>query len=75
MVQIMREGDYFTIKFARQDVSEDFLDKLLRRFEVEETLTRNAMHEEEAWQLSEEIKESWWAENGPRVLSLVRSQP
>ncbi len=71
MVQVMREGEYFTIRFARKDVSDQFLEKLLRRFKVEQTLSQNAMTEEEAWQLSEEVKESWWAENGQRILSLI----
>ncbi len=35
MVQVMREGEYFTIRFARKDVSDQFLEKLLNQMKEE----------------------------------------
>ena len=71
MIAITRDNDLFTIKFERADVSEGFLNKLLRKFEVEKGLEKNQMTEEQAWELSEEVKESWWNKNQERIEKMI----
>ncbi len=71
MIQIKRSDDRFLIEFLRKDLSDDFFLKLLRDLEFEKLAAKNRMTTEQAWQLSEDIKESWWAENKARILDLI----
>jgi hypothetical protein len=71
MLEINKEGDVFTIKFKRDDISEDFLQKLLTKFKIEKLLEKSQLTKEQAWQLSEEIKENWWDENKDWILTKI----
>lgn len=71
MLEINKEGDVFTIKFTREEISEDFLRRLLIKFKVEKLLEKSKMTKEQAWKLSEEIKENWWNENKDWILNKI----
>jgi hypothetical protein len=71
MLEINKEGDVFTIKFTRDDISEDFLRRLLTKFKIEKLLEKSKMTKEQAWQLSEEIKENWWNQNKDWILQKI----
>lgn len=71
MLEIDKEGDVFTIKFTREEISEDFLRRLLIKFKVEKLLEKSKMTKEQAWKLSEEIKENWWNENKDWILDKI----
>ncbi|NIS38001.1 hypothetical protein GWN91_02220 [Candidatus Saccharibacteria bacterium] len=68
MIDISKKGDVFTIKFTRNDVSDEFIDKLLTKFKLEELLKKSRLTEKQAWELSEEIKENWWRQNKDWIL-------
>jgi len=68
MLEIKKQGDVFTLKFKREDISEDFLQKLLTKFKIEKLLQKSKMTKEQAWKLSEEIKENWWNQNKAWIL-------
>jgi len=70
MIEIQRENDLFTIRFLKNDISHDFLQELIRKFELEKVLSENQMTQEQAWQLSEEIKTAWWKNNQERILNM-----
>ncbi len=71
MLEINKEGDVFTIKFTREDISEDFLRRLLTKFRIEKLLEKSKMTREQAWELSEEIKEDWWNRNKDWILKKI----
>ncbi|MCK6619393.1 MAG: hypothetical protein L6Q94_02765 [Calditrichia bacterium] len=71
MLEMNKEGDVFTIKFTREEISEDFLRRLLTKFKVEKLLEKSKMTQEQAWKLSEEIKENWWNENKDWILNKI----
>ena len=71
MLEINKEGDVFTLKFTRDDISEDFLRRLLTKFKVEKLLEKSKMTKEQAWELSEEIKENWWNQNKDWILQKI----
>ncbi len=74
MIEVQRDGDLFTIKFTKKEVSERFLQKILRGFEIERILQKSQLTAEQAWQLSEEIKEKWWLENKGWILKKTAEQ-
>lgn len=71
MLEMNKEGDVFTIKFTREEISEDFLRRLLTKFKVEKLLEKSKMTQEQAWKLSEETKENWWNENKDWILNKI----
>ncbi len=70
MIEIQRENDLFTISFLKSDIGE-FLENLLKKLEIERLLAKNRMTDEQAWDLSEEIKENWWKDNQERILKMI----
>ncbi len=74
MLEINKEGDVFTIKFTRDDISEDFLRRLLTKFRIEKLLEKSKMTKEQAWKLSEEIKENWWVQNKDWILDKIGTE-
>ena len=70
MIEIQRENDLFTISFLKSDIGE-FLENLLKKLEIERLLAKNRMTEQQAWELSEEIKENWWKDNQERILKMI----
>jgi hypothetical protein len=71
MIEIQRENDLFTISFLKSDIAGEFLESLLKKLEIERLLAKNRMTEEQAWELSEEIKENWWKDNQERIMKMI----
>jgi hypothetical protein len=71
MIEILREDERFTIRFSKNDLSDELLQELLRKLEIEQLLSENRMTPEQAWQLSEEIKEDWWKKNKASILKNI----
>jgi len=71
MIKIQRENDLFTISFLKSDIAGEFLENLLKKLEIERLLAKNRMTEEQAWELSEEIKENWWKDNQEHILKMI----
>lgn len=71
MLEIEQQEDVFTFRFKREDISEDFLRRLFTKLRIEQLLEKGRMTEEQAWQQSEEIKESWWNENKDWILKKI----
>ncbi len=63
MISVKQQDNRYTIEFSRQDVSDIFLIKLLRKCKVDQTLDNNQMSQKDAWDLSEEIKDNWFKNN------------
>ncbi len=63
MISIKQQDNRYIIEFSRQDVSDIFLLKLLRKHRIDQTLDNNQMSHEDVWNLSEEIKDNWFQDN------------
>ncbi len=63
MISIKQENDRFIVEFNKKDVSNEFLLKLIRKNAVDQTLKNNKMSENDAWKLSEDIKNDWFEYN------------
>jgi hypothetical protein len=49
-------------------VSDPYLEKFLQMLELEEFASKSKMTENQAWEISEEIKQNWWEKNKDKFL-------
>jgi hypothetical protein len=71
MIALRQQDNHFILEFSKQDVSDEFLKKLINKYKLEQVLAQNEMSEEDAWRLSEEIKEDWIQENQSWILEKI----
>jgi hypothetical protein len=63
MIDVMFEANDVVLKFPKQLVSSAYVQDFLERLRTESVLQRSQLTEEQAWELSEELKEAWWQKN------------
>ena len=72
MVQITFKDDDAILKFPKQLVSSAYIQEFLERLRLEAIVEKSQLPEEQAWELSEEIKEDWWQKNKEKFLKRVK---
>jgi hypothetical protein len=60
MIKVKKEKSNYVVTFNSNDIPNNFINKLLRKAEIEDALSKSKLKEEDAFNLSEEAKESWW---------------
>jgi hypothetical protein len=68
MIELLNNSGNFSLQFTKEDFSDEFLKRLLRKFQVEKILGKSKLTESQAWELSEQVKEDWWNENKGWIL-------
>ncbi len=63
MIDITFEANDVVIKFPKQFVSSDYVQNFLERLRLETIAQKSQLLEEQAWELSEEVKQQWWEKN------------
>ncbi len=72
MIDIKVNNDNILIQIPKNLLSNAYLERFLERLETEEIADKNYMTEEEAWNLSEEIKENWYKENEEKITNIIK---
>lgn len=73
MIDIIFEADDVVVKFPKQLVSSAYVQDFLERLRLENLIQKSQLTEEQAWQLTEEIKEAWWQKNKEGFLQRANS--
>jgi len=73
MVQITFKDDDAILKFPKQFAASEYVQKFLERLRLEAILEKSQLTEEQAWELSEEIKQAWWQKNKDRFLKRIKT--
>ncbi|MFQ5708274.1 MAG: hypothetical protein ACE5HO_12535 [bacterium] len=68
MVQITFKDDEAILRFPKQLVSSGYVQAFLERLRLEAIVEKSQLTEEQAWELSEEIKQEWWQKNKDKLL-------
>ena len=71
MLTITRDKEDIIIKFSKNLLTQEQLEKLLDRLETEELAKKNKMTEKDAWEISEQIKADWWEQNKDTFLGNI----
>lgn len=72
MIDVKVNNDNILIQIPKNMISNSYLEKFLERLEIEEIAEKNSMSEEQAWNLSEEIKENWYKKNEKKLSSIIK---
>ncbi len=73
MVQITFKDDKAILKFPKQLISSGYVQEFLERLRLEAIVEKSQLSEEQAWELSEDIKREWWEKNKRKFLKRVKS--
>lgn len=73
MVNIMFEADDVVLKFPKKLVSSVYVQNFIDRLGLEIIALKSQLLEEQAWELSEEIKAQWWQKNRETFLKRIKS--
>ena len=72
--QIKYQEDNLVLTIPKSMMDDRQLRRIIELVEFLNLSEKNKMSTEEAWALSEEVKENWWAENGEKVLAKLGLQ-
>ncbi len=73
MIDITFVAEDVILKFPKQLVSSTFLQDFLQKLRLETIAMKSQLTEEQAWKLSEEIKQEWWQKNRETFLQKANS--
>ena len=73
MVEITFDKNEAILKFPKQLVSSEYLQQFLERLRLEAIVEKSKMTEEQAWELSEQIKQEWWQKNKMKILKKIKN--
>lgn len=73
MVDITFEKDEAIIKFPKQYISADYVQQFIERLRLEAIIEKSNLTEEQAWELSEQLKQDWWQKNKEKILKRIKT--
>ena len=73
MMAITFEAEEVVVKFPKQLVSSTYVQDFLERLRLETILLKSQLSEEQAWELSEEVKQQWWQNHRETFLQRIKS--
>jgi len=73
MIDIKFEKDEAIIKFPKQYVSADYVQQFIERLRLEAIVEKSKLTEEQAWELSENLKQEWWQKNKDNLLKRIKN--
>jgi hypothetical protein len=72
MIDITFEANDVVLKFPKQFAPSDYVQNFLDRLRLETIAQKSQLLEEQAWELSEEVKQQWWQKNKEIFLQRIR---
>ncbi len=72
MTQITFQDNEAILKFPKQLVSSEYVQEFLERLRMEAIAEKSRLTEDQAWELSEKIKQEWWQKNKNEFLTRVK---
>jgi len=73
MVDIKFEKDEAILKFPKQLISADYVQQFLERLRLEAIVEKSKLTDEQAWDLSEQLKREWWEKNKDKLLKRIKN--
>ncbi len=74
MIEIKVKNGDLILSFPKDLISSKYISRFIERLEMEKIAQKSLLSEENAWRLSEEIKESWWDRNRDRFLKKIKDE-
>jgi len=74
MIKIEIKNDNVILCFPKNLMSSKYVQRFIELLEMEKIALKSKLSEEDAWRLSEEIKEKWWEENKKNILKRIKNE-
>lgn len=74
MIKIEINNDNVILCFPKNLMSSKYVQRFIELLEMEKIAQKSKLSEEDAWRLSEEIKEKWWEENKKNILKRIKNE-
>ena len=71
MLKVKNRKKDLVITMPRKFIKSDFVQTFLDRLDAEMIAQKSKLSDEDAWKLSEEIKDSWWQKNKASILDRI----
>lgn len=62
MLKLSFENEFAVIKFPKALITQDYIQQLLQKIQLETSVENSELSEEQAWKLSEQLRDEWWKE-------------
>jgi len=72
MVEILFEKDKAVLKFPKELLVTEYVQKFIERLKIETIVEKSKLTEEQATALAEEIKKEWWERNKEKFLEKIK---
>jgi len=72
MIQITFKDNEAILKFPKQLISSGYVQEFLERLRLETIAEKSQLTDEQAWELSEKIKQEWWQKNKDEFLKRIK---
>lgn len=73
METVQNSSSSFSVEIPNYLIESNLVQKFLRYLEFQEIVKDSQMNENEAWKLSEEIKQDWWDKNKDWFLKGIKT--
>ena len=73
MIEIKFENNEAILKFPKQLVSSNYVQEFLERLRLEAIIESSQLTENQAWELSEQMKQDWWQKNKDKFLKRIKN--
>lgn len=71
-ITIQENGEQVVISLRKSDISVALIERLLQQLRLQFLIEKAEIDSDALFELSEEIKANWWAENGEAFLAQVK---
>lgn len=72
MVEITFEKDEAILKFPKAFISANYVQQFIERLHLEAIVEKSKLTEDQAWELSEQLKQEWWEKNKEKLLKRIK---
>jgi hypothetical protein len=73
MGTIVSNGSNWVLTIPKMLISEKEIQKILDLMRFHELVKDSEMTEQKAWELSEDVKGQWWANNKARIMAKIEA--
>ncbi len=71
LIETTRTADRITISIPTHDMTEKQVRRLIDLIRYEAIVSKSKLTEDEAMEISRDIKRAWWNKNGPRIEKMI----
>lgn len=73
MAALAKQGNTYQLTFSVDLLSDKYIKKIMELIDYEQLVRKNKMNEDDAEELSEQLKSDWWQANQERIIEKINT--